>query len=203
MAFYTWGNSIWNSKEVMRLTSRGRLGINTTSPTELLDVNGNIKCSGNINVGTATEYSTATKMHIKGGSSGYSQPLVRIEQTAGWDGNYCLQTVGYSDFGGIRINGGDLGNSIFKTDATGDMGLTVNNGNMLFNVNGAERMRITNAGNISCTGSIGCNSISLSNACIVAGNVGIKNDNPWAHLNLGNVNVGGSSGEIVFGKNND
>ena len=26
----------------MRLTSRGRLGINTTTPTELLDVNGNI-----------------------------------------------------------------------------------------------------------------------------------------------------------------
>ena len=48
MTFHTWGNSIWNSKEVMRLTSRGRLGINTTTPTELLDVNGNIKCSGTI-----------------------------------------------------------------------------------------------------------------------------------------------------------
>ena len=55
MAFYTWGNSVWNSKEVMRLTSRGRLGINTTSPAELLDVNGNITCSGTLNVsGTAT-----------------------------------------------------------------------------------------------------------------------------------------------------
>ena len=27
MTFHTWGNSVWNSKEVMRLTSRGRLGI--------------------------------------------------------------------------------------------------------------------------------------------------------------------------------
>ncbi len=26
------------------------------------------------------------------------------------------------------------------------------------------------------------------------GNVGINNASPWAHLNLGNVNVGGSSG---------
>ena len=38
MTFHTWGNSIWNTKEVMRLTSRGRLGINTTTPAELLDV---------------------------------------------------------------------------------------------------------------------------------------------------------------------
>ena len=37
----------------MRLTSRGRLGINTTTPAELLDVNGNIKCSGNLGVGMA------------------------------------------------------------------------------------------------------------------------------------------------------
>ena len=41
MTFHNWGNSISNSREVMRLTSRGRLGINTTTPAELLDVNGN------------------------------------------------------------------------------------------------------------------------------------------------------------------
>ena len=54
MTFHTWGNSIWNTKEVMRLTSRGRLGINTTSPTELLDVNGNIKCSGSLQTGNVS-----------------------------------------------------------------------------------------------------------------------------------------------------
>ena len=32
--FHTWGNNLWNSKEVMRLTSRGRLGINTTTPSD-------------------------------------------------------------------------------------------------------------------------------------------------------------------------
>ncbi len=40
-----------------------------------------------------------------GSSSSYSQPLVRIEQAVEWNGNYALQVVGYSDFGGIRING--------------------------------------------------------------------------------------------------
>jgi hypothetical protein len=29
----------------------------------------------------------------------------------------------------------------------------------------------------------------------------MNNTSPWARLNLGSVNVGGSSGEIVFGKN--
>jgi hypothetical protein len=51
MAFWTWGNNISNTREVMRLTSRGRLGINTTAPTEFLDVNGNIKCSQAITTG--------------------------------------------------------------------------------------------------------------------------------------------------------
>ena len=52
MSFWTWGNNISNTREVMRLTSRGRLGINTTTPTELLDVNGNIKCTGTITNGS-------------------------------------------------------------------------------------------------------------------------------------------------------
>ena len=153
----------------MRLTSRGRLGINTTTPTELLDVNGNIKCSGNINVGVATNYSTATKMHIKGASYGYSQPLVRIEQTAGWDGNYCLQTVGYSDFNGIRINGADTGNTIYTTGAN-DMGLATNAGAMKFAVNGAERMRIHNNGNVSVSNDFTVNSTLNCSTAYINGN---------------------------------
>ena len=56
MTFHTWGNSVWNTKEVMRLTSRGRLGINTTTPTELLDVNGNAKISGTLSIGGYDSY---------------------------------------------------------------------------------------------------------------------------------------------------
>jgi hypothetical protein len=41
----------------------------------------------------------------KQGSSGYSQPLVRIKQTTAWNSNYALQIVGYFDFDSLRING--------------------------------------------------------------------------------------------------
>jgi hypothetical protein len=40
ISFWTWGNSIANSREVMRLTSRGRLGIGTTEPQALLHITG-------------------------------------------------------------------------------------------------------------------------------------------------------------------
>jgi hypothetical protein len=77
MTFYTWGNSISNSREVMRLTSRGKLGIGTLSPTELLDVNGNIKTSGNIislgNVGIGTN-NPVTTFDCRG--TGYFQTVV-------------------------------------------------------------------------------------------------------------------------------
>ena len=71
------------------------------------------------------------------------------------------------------------------------------------NTNGSNLTYNLIVGGSLTTGStISCNSISLSNACIVAGNVGIKNSAPWVDLNLGNVAVGGSSGSLVFGKNN-
>ncbi len=40
------------------------------------------------------------------------------------------------------------------------------------------------------------------NACIVAGNVGIKDSSPWGDLNIGDCAVVGSSGHAGLGKNN-
>ena len=104
-----------------------------------------------------------TKYIYKGSSSGYSQPLVRIEQTLGWNGNYALQVVGYSDFNGLRINGADTGNTIYTTGAN-DMGLTTNAGVMRFTVNGGERMRINNDG-----------TLTISNNTTINGNLYLKN----------------------------
>ncbi len=40
------------------------------------------------------------------------------------------------------------------------------------------------------------------NACIVAGNVGIKDSSPWGDLNIGGCAVVDSSGHAVYEKNN-
>ncbi len=95
--------------------------------------------------------------------------------------------------GHTRTGPYDQGDIVFLTRATVDNAYCT----MSY-----EKMRITSAGNVNLTGSIACNSISLSNACTVAGNVGIRNAYPWGDLNIGNCIVGGSSGHIVFGKNN-
>ncbi len=70
-----------------------------------------------------------------------------------------------------------MGNTIFTT-GNNDMGFTTNTGVMKFNVNGVERMRITNVGNISCTGSIGCVGISTSGGASVGTYLGISNSTP-------------------------
>jgi len=46
IAFYTWGNAIATSNEQMRITERGRVGINTTNPISLLSVNGDLTVGG-------------------------------------------------------------------------------------------------------------------------------------------------------------
>jgi len=136
-------------------------------------VTGNLIIAGNNNIGTDTSFSANTKLTISGSSYGYSQPLVRITQNAGWDGNYALQVVGYSDFGGIRINGADTGNTIYTT-GNNDMGLSTNAGTLKFNVNGAERMRIA-----------------------TNGNVGIGTNNPGTKLDIAGVINLNSSGSLL------
>ena len=99
-------------------------------------------------LGTGTAKSSTTQLTISGSSSSYTNPLVQITQTAGWDGNYALQVKGYTNIGGdgsatgLRINGEDTGNTIFQ-NGNNNMGLTVNNANMNFNTNGALRMYLS------------------------------------------------------------
>jgi hypothetical protein len=107
--------------------------------------------NGNIGIGTHNPSKKLTVLgqaDFSGSTSGYANPLIKITQNAAWNGNYALQISGYTDLGGIRINGGDLERSIFKI-ASGNMGLSTFNGDILFNTNNvSEKMRILNSGNI-------------------------------------------------------
>jgi hypothetical protein len=88
LTFLTWGNNISNSREVMRLTSRGRLGINTTAPTELLDVNGNIKCSGSFGINATSLLSRFT---------------IRMNYGDGNTGGFCIDSADTTNTYNLRI----------------------------------------------------------------------------------------------------
>ena len=113
-------------------------------------------------------------------NSNYNDPTFNIDSSGNVNIKGAITTGNFNSFlGGLRINGSDTGNTIWQN--TGNLGISANTGNNItFSIgNSSERMRINSAGN-----------------------VGIQNTSPWVDLNLGNVDVGGSSGSLVFGKNN-
>ena len=147
-----------STNSVLRLTNLGYIDcIGTDGLTrKQLSIGGNLNLGANgVNIGmnTTSYKSTRTILTIAGGSFGYSEPLVQITQTNGWDGNYALQVKGYANFGsdtgatGLRINGEDTGNTIFQ-NGNNPIGFTVNNSWMAFNTNGGERMRIAANGEL-------------------------------------------------------
>ena len=60
-------------------------------------------------------------------------------------------------------------------------------------------MRITNAGNISCTESIGCKGISTSGGALIGTYLGIAISFPQSMLHVGNCTVANSAPVIIFG----
>jgi hypothetical protein len=95
--------------------------------------------------------------------------------------------------GHTRTGPYDQGDIVFLTRAT------VDNADCTMN---DVKMRITSAGNVSCTGSIGCVGVSASGGMRIGSNLGIQNTNPQSMLHLGNCEVNGSAPVIIFGKNN-
>jgi hypothetical protein len=203
----TYDNTTFLSPCSLIATDNGTFGSSFEIKQKINGANANaqftslsIDASGNVGISTTTPYSVGTKLTVKGSSTGYSQPLVRIEQTSGvWDGNYCLETVGYTNLNGIRINGGDTGNSIYKTAATGDMGIAVNNGNILFGNSGGERMRIKS------NGYVGINNTDPKSHLYVNGIAGINNGSEYAitagFMQSGSLTIGGQNANYGCGYN--
>jgi hypothetical protein len=94
--------------------------------------------------------------------------------------------------GHTRTGSFDQGDIVFLTRATADNAdCTMSD----------EKMRITSAGNIACTGSIGCVGVSASGGMRIGSNLGIQNSSPLSMLHLGNCTVANSNPVIVLGKN--
>jgi len=112
MTFHTWGNSVWNTKEVMRLTSRGQLGINTSTPSELLDVNGNMKCSGTLTAGGDLSIGNGLIYLPKPGSS-LGTIKLGLGGVSGADDNTNMKI----ELHGAYNSDGESGNMIIRTYA--------------------------------------------------------------------------------------
>jgi len=113
----------------MHINSKGNVGIGTTSPTNLLSVNGSANVTGNVGIG-----STAP---------------IQLLDVAG---------VIRSSSGGFMFPDGSMMSSALPTPSSGYSSTTDLNmaadfggngtGNLMMSTRGTERLRITNAGNI-------------------------------------------------------
>ncbi len=125
------------------------------------------------------------------------QPNYKYNDTAGnltTNGQISKGSNSYIYAGGLRLGGFETGNSILQN--TGNLGISANTGNyIIFSIGNGEKMRITRAGNVGCTGSIGCVGVSASGGMRIGTNLGIQNTNPQS-MDLNSAPV------IIFGKNN-
>jgi hypothetical protein len=151
MTFHTWGNNIWSSKEVMRLTSRGRLGINTTSPTELLDVNGNIYSSGIIELGTTVAIS-GTKVDCRGTIACHSIMITDINSitanSSSVNSNYQLTLSPPTSIAAAKIEtirqGVDYNQKLVLQPTQGQVGIGTMDPINILQVGDGGRLKISN-----------------------------------------------------------
>jgi len=107
--FNSSGNSYFNG---------GSLGIGTTTPSEVLEVNGNIKLSGDTatykitNVATPTESSdVATKGYVDAAGTTYTQYVRYFTSSGTWTNPNASTTVSIIVVGGGGGGGGGVGNA--------------------------------------------------------------------------------------------
>ena len=191
MTFHTWGNSIWNSKEVMRLTSRGRLGINTTPPTELLDVNGNIKCTGTFTNGSSS-YMYAGGLRLGGYDP--DNTIYNVGKNIGItvDNGYKINFTIWSGVSNTKMTINAAGVGIYNTSpwaplCIGDCSLANSNGYINFgkrdNVGSFRNFKIgMNDFFVFC---IGDNGNANDNTSTWNPQVGVWYNAPYASLSIG------------------
>lgn len=185
-SFNTWGNGIANSREVMRLTSRGRLGIGKTNPTELLDVNGNIKATTFVGSGaslTGIPISSLTgAISVANGGTGTTTSTgtgsVVLSASPTFTGTVNIPTI---------------------SNGTSSITFNTNSGSrVIINDDGTNRLRLNNGTNLSMypASQLQIDSPGVVGGTFIingSGNVGIGNNNPTNKLDVnGNVKITGT-----------
>jgi hypothetical protein len=173
---WRWDGVSWNAygivpdPTVLRIDNvNGRVGINNSSPTTALDVDGDINLSGNITVGGSyvglssdaiTDADGDTKIQVEESAD---EDVIRFD-VAGAEKAF-INSTGLTVSGDIEVTGSYVGlSSDSITDADGDTKIQVEESadedTIRFDTAGVERMTInsggtvTISGNLSVTGSI-------------------------------------------------
>ncbi len=204
LSSFTLSAQIFNDQEdayTMSVTSTGNMGIGTTSPTEKLEVVGNVAATKfigdgselinlpgsteldflNGNVGIGTDNPTAL-LHLSGSESSLhgAAAAVKISNSATNGGNWFLRS---GATGTITPEGG-----FSIANDSGYMMAITNNGNVgIGTISPTEKLEVI--GNVAATKFIGDGSelINLPGSTeldFLNGNVGIGTDNPTALLHL-------------------
>jgi hypothetical protein len=143
-----------NDSERMRIDSSGNVGIGTTSPSEKLDVNGNINITGDLTVDTNTLFVDASANTVRIGNTSSTNSLIANNHEL-VVGN---ESSGSSGIAIIAPNNENSYVSFFDPDNSGLFRGSINYNHasdfLRTYVNGSERMRITS------TGSVGINTTS-------------------------------------------
>ena len=180
-------------------------GINTITPgSYALNVNGTTLLNstayitGNTGIGISNPN---CRLYIStNAGNNVNSFAIRVSSSGGTDGSGYATLIGLgAESGGwskcaighTRTGGYDVGDIVFLNRNT------IDNADCTMS---DERVRITSAGNVSCTGSIGCAGISTSGSSLIGSFLGIQNTNPWAPLNIGDCSAA-TDGFINFGKN--
>jgi len=127
-----------SDQERMRIDSSGNVGIGTSSPTQKLDVNGNLKAGNNVNFGLADANNTVVEVGI--GATGNKFAIT----------DYIGDTT-YTGYG-LRVGRNNTGantDSIIIHRGTGALSLNAQDAGVIqFKTSNTERMRIDSSGNL-------------------------------------------------------
>ena len=187
----------------MHINSTGNVGIGTTSPGAKLDVNGNTKVSGRLQVGAYTSsdssiISQSGDIQLRVGSINITNnPYIRLQGNSGTGSVYAdvkLDTVNQLlVFNNPGTTGGTIGTNPMVLDSVGNVGigttsplskLHINDGTnvnlKVGNVGGELQIKTTNDADTAYSPMV----LRASEYNILSGNVGINTTSPGAKLDI-------------------